>query len=868
MNQKKITLDTERKSFESIIAMQGDNKSRYIDATIVNRSIPLDLTGCTVKFSAIKPDITDIFNDAVISDAKGGKVKIELTNQTLAVPGVIQATLVILKEDMQLSVLPFFITVIENPYNPNAIESKSEYKALNNALTVVDGYAKELQDASVNLEEKYTTRLNNFGSQLDNSTQYLKSGNYTYTNFGKAFQGGSRHVSWAYSNVHFDKKINKVVCFYVEKPQHHVINCKLLMRHKDVYGDFTESKVIADKLSKGISCRSQASAILNNGDYLVLVSEINNDSSNYESLRTMVYKSSDSGKTWSTHEMLLDGQAVKGYDGDVCGVLVLKSGRIITHISTADTNRTCKIVYSDNNGLTWTQANWLGNPTMHTEPAWCELSDGTIVAYFRKDVGTIVQEPIPAIFTKSTDGGLTWSSPTNSKSILDFTQSNGNMVYCEESKSVEFIHHSRRSRDDGYTSIYVARAFEDDVKNDNFGEQIRIGRLNYCGLQSNGTYGDGGYIGACRDKDKNIFVMYYNGSKTSANLCYLMGKKDGVFNRSYEINEKDGTKITNNSLNRVVNLYNRGNEYTDITGGWQNGINLVYGSIDKLSDRFRLHATGTVSRKGICTVKKIDVTDIQYIYATISTIVHEGEADSGASISLFTKQSPTNSTDGRVIHCSVSQLGNGLIKCDVSNISGEYYIHIVANTNNDSSTCLFNCYEVWGESSSNLVEVDKVAKLYSEVNEVTSSILPIYKQGKIYERNGYKISKYFDVGTGNVETLSDSLFIEMSGSGASRKGFMLNNILDSTGKHYIIVDFEILNKTGTNRFEVTLFNKNNPTTENDGVIKKVYYENNGKYRVNIPIGNLNQTFYLGLLTSMGSANSGTIKVYIDTILIQ
>lgn len=173
MNYKKITLDTERKSFESIVAMQGDNKSRYIKATIVNKSIPLDLTGFAVKFSAIKPDMTDIFNDAVITNATLGEVEIELTNQTLAVPGVIQATLVILKEDMQLSVLPFFITVIENPYNPNAIESKSEYKALNNALTTAEGYAKELQDASVNLEEKYTTRLNNFGEQLDNKTNYL-----------------------------------------------------------------------------------------------------------------------------------------------------------------------------------------------------------------------------------------------------------------------------------------------------------------------------------------------------------------------------------------------------------------------------------------------------------------------------------------------------------------------------------------------------------------------------------------------------------------------------------------------------------------------------------------------------------------------
>lgn len=169
MNYKKITLDTERKSFESIIAMQGDNKSRYIDATIVNKSIPINLTGCTVKFSAIKPDITDIFNDVSITNPTAGKVKIELTNQTLAVPGVLQATLVILKEDMQLSVLPFFITVIENPYNPNAIESKSEYKALNNALTIANVYAKELQDASVNLEEKYTTRLNNFDEQLRNT---------------------------------------------------------------------------------------------------------------------------------------------------------------------------------------------------------------------------------------------------------------------------------------------------------------------------------------------------------------------------------------------------------------------------------------------------------------------------------------------------------------------------------------------------------------------------------------------------------------------------------------------------------------------------------------------------------------------------
>lgn len=202
MNYKKITLDTERKSFESIIAMQGDNKSRYIDATIVNKSIPINLTGCTVKFSAIKPDITDIFNDVSITNPTAGKVKIELTNQTLSVPGVVQATLVILKEDMQLSVLPFFITVIENPYNPNAIESKSEYKALNSALTVVDGYAKELQDASVNLEEKYTIRLNYFDEQLDKNKKEL-----TEKINEVASTGTTTEVLQATTKTYIDEKI-------------------------------------------------------------------------------------------------------------------------------------------------------------------------------------------------------------------------------------------------------------------------------------------------------------------------------------------------------------------------------------------------------------------------------------------------------------------------------------------------------------------------------------------------------------------------------------------------------------------------------------------------------------------------------------
>lgn len=724
------------------------------------------------------------------------------------------------------------------------------------------------------LNERFTSveeNIKNTSEQLDNSTQYLKSGSYTYTNFGKAFQGGSPHVSWAYSNVHFDKKINKVVCFYVEKPQHHVINCKLLMRHKDVYGDFTESKVIADKLSQGISCRSQASAILNNGDYLVLVSEINNDSSNYESLRTMVYKSSDSGESWSTHEMLLDGQSVKGYDGDVCGVLVLKNGRIITHISTADTNRTCKIVYSDDNGLTWTQANWLGNPTMHTEPAWCELSDGTIVAYFRKDVGTIEQKPIPAIFTKSTDNGVTWSAPVNSKSILDFTQSNGNMVYCEESKSIEFIHHSRRSRDDGYTSLYVSRALEDDVKNDNFGEQIRIGRLNYCGLQSDGVYGDGGYIGACRDNDKNIFAMYYNGSKTSANLCYLIGKKDGIEFRNYKLNDKNGEKLLDDTI-KITKIYEEGNEFTNLTGGWGNGINLGYGSAEKLKNKLRLHSVNINSRKGISTKNKVDLTNIDFIYATIYTQLLKGDANNvGASISLFSVENPTTATEGRVAHYSLSKEGYGIIKCDVRNISGEVYINIAANTTgnaNNDDVIMFNCYNVWLESGATYtINNEAISKLYSTINKNTAYNECIYSTGKIYTSKFGKLEKKISIGNGSATLESDCINFNFNDTGENRQGLILNKGISSIGKHYLYIDFDITEKTGTCKFEIVLYDTNNPTEMFANRITSTVFETTGHNNFVLPIGNLNKTFYIGLVISKGASDTGGIDVNINNIFM-
>ena len=109
--------------------------------------------------------------------------------------------------------------VVEKPNTYRSVENPDGTITLYPITGQVIEKGTPVSAANLNKIENGIVELN---EQLEHSTQYLKSGSYTYTNFGKAFQGGSPHVSWAYSNVHFDKKINKVVCFYVEKPQHHV----------------------------------------------------------------------------------------------------------------------------------------------------------------------------------------------------------------------------------------------------------------------------------------------------------------------------------------------------------------------------------------------------------------------------------------------------------------------------------------------------------------------------------------------------------------------------------------------------------------------------------------------------------------------
>lgn len=345
---------------------------------------------------------------------------------------------------------------------------------------------------------------------------------YTFTNMGIAFRGTDptqllqgTHSSWTHANVAYDKSLDKFVVFYDIKNVHDVTNNRVAMRFKTPEGGFSDLIVVADKMSADISCKTQASGIAANGDYISLVVHLNNSA--YSIIATYVYTSKDKGVTWNEHIMKINNSG--DFKGFVEGFLVLKSGRILT---LGQYQGQTNVLYSDDNGITWDIASI---PSCYRfEPAWCELSDGTIICYLRSSIPDDLTEKTPAYFTRSYDNGLHWELPVPSQSIVNMNAANGHLFFHEDIKKVEFIHHSRFAEKDDYSSLFQSAASEEDAKNDRMGAQVRI---HY--LPNQITGGDSGYIGAAKAANGIINAFYYSGTMTNADIHYLIGKKNPNF---------------------------------------------------------------------------------------------------------------------------------------------------------------------------------------------------------------------------------------------------------------------------------------------------------------------------------------------------
>ena len=159
----RIYADTRNKNTGKIVAKQNDTKTRYLDITVTDNGVPVDLTGCEVRIYGRKKDGTEFYNDGILQDATKGRCLFEATTQMLAYAGQnVNCEIVVFKDNEQiLSTMPFDIFVVESLMGENAIESSNEY----GALVVLFQNLSEAHDLM-------TTMVENIGSPSEIAAQY------------------------------------------------------------------------------------------------------------------------------------------------------------------------------------------------------------------------------------------------------------------------------------------------------------------------------------------------------------------------------------------------------------------------------------------------------------------------------------------------------------------------------------------------------------------------------------------------------------------------------------------------------------------------------------------------------------------------
>ena len=132
-----IALDFGRDTLPiTIFAKQYDKESRFVE--IVPLECGKDYTlesGVTARLQLTKPDGHTVLKTATITNSV---IKVELTEQTLAVAGTAVAEIGLYKGNSLLSSQIFYIEIKRAAYNPDAPASSDEYPALIDALGKVE----------------------------------------------------------------------------------------------------------------------------------------------------------------------------------------------------------------------------------------------------------------------------------------------------------------------------------------------------------------------------------------------------------------------------------------------------------------------------------------------------------------------------------------------------------------------------------------------------------------------------------------------------------------------------------------------------------------------------------------------------------
>ena len=159
----RLEIDVNKKPNSIITEVQGDSNSRYLDVSLFNNGVPLDLTGHEVKIFMEKPENGgEIWNDGVITDATAGRCEFLMTAEALSKVGHLQTQISIWKDNTEiLSTQVFEINVTKTLLGNSSVESSNEY----GTLVVLFQNLYEAHDLM-------TTMVQNIGLPAEVAAQY------------------------------------------------------------------------------------------------------------------------------------------------------------------------------------------------------------------------------------------------------------------------------------------------------------------------------------------------------------------------------------------------------------------------------------------------------------------------------------------------------------------------------------------------------------------------------------------------------------------------------------------------------------------------------------------------------------------------
>ena len=171
-----LNLDVWQVKNTYVKANLGEVNSRFLEVTLTDKSVPINLTGKTVVFYATKPDGNVIYNLCTIEDAANGVISVCLTSQMSSAAGKMPCEVHIIAEDKAtLKAVGLELEIFKCADVDGAVESTSEFTALQEAMAEYVEASEKIDAHVANKSNPHEVTIQQIGAAAAEHThsQYL-----------------------------------------------------------------------------------------------------------------------------------------------------------------------------------------------------------------------------------------------------------------------------------------------------------------------------------------------------------------------------------------------------------------------------------------------------------------------------------------------------------------------------------------------------------------------------------------------------------------------------------------------------------------------------------------------------------------------